>query len=112
MPMPAALAWRSTVASSQRSVWLRGSVITTAPVERLAIHLDSSSEMKEPPKPKMPAMISRPLILLGSVPNSDITMLARISTAKFVARKRAIRVNMGKSGSERVDIGQFAVWSA
>jgi len=100
------------VASSQRSVWLRGSVITTAPVERLAIHLDSSSEMKEPPKPKIAAMTSRPLIWLGLTPSNDITMLARIRTAKLVARNRAMRVNMGKSGSEGVDTSQFAVWSA
>ncbi|MNO02760.1 hypothetical protein D3C81_2232590 [compost metagenome] len=78
----------------------------------MAIHLDSSSEMSEPPKPKMAAMTSRPLIWFELTPSSDITMLARIRTARLVARNRAMRVNMGNSGSEGVDIRQFAVWSA
>ncbi|MNT39370.1 hypothetical protein D3C72_1756110 [compost metagenome] len=78
----------------------------------MAIHLDSSSEMSEPPKPKMAAMTSRPLIWFELTPSNDITMLARIRTAKLVARNRAMRVNMGNSGLEGGDIRQFAVRSA
>ncbi|MNM82099.1 hypothetical protein D3C81_941220 [compost metagenome] len=95
MPMPAALACRATVSSSQRSVWLRGSVMTTAPVPRLAMNLDSSSEMMEPPKPKMAAMTSRPLICEEFTPRKDMTTLARASTARLVRRNSPIRVNMG-----------------
>src|SRR5690606_2632953 len=63
------------------------------PVPRLAIHLDSSSETSEPPKPNSAAMISRPPIWLELTPSSDITMLARNSTAQLVARNRARRLN-------------------
>ena len=45
MPMPACRAWRCTVSTSQASVASRGWVMTRAPVTRLAIHLDISSEM-------------------------------------------------------------------
>ena len=51
MPMPAASAWRRTVSTSQRSASERGVSITSAPVMRLADHLEMASEMNEPPKP-------------------------------------------------------------
>jgi len=60
--------------------------------------LDSSSEMKEPPKPKMAAITSRPLVWPGVTPSKDITIPASINTAKLVARNRAMRLNMGESG--------------
>src|SRR5690606_37247905 len=93
MPMPAAWAWRRTVSTSQRSASLRGWVMTWAPVARLAIHLEVSSEISEPPKPNMAPSTSRPAIWSGLTPSSDITMLARNSTARLVARNRAIRLN-------------------
>jgi len=92
--MPAACACRWTVASSQRSASLRGVSITCAPVLRLAIHFDSSSEMIEPPKPNNAAMTSRPPNWLGFTPSTDITMLTRASTAMLVARNRKTRLNM------------------
>ena len=60
MPMPAFSAWRLTVSTSQRSVVLDGTSITCAPVAIFAIHLEISSEMNEPPKPKIAAISSRP----------------------------------------------------
>ena len=95
MPIPAAFAWRATVSSSQRSVGLRGWVMTTAPVLRLAMNLDSSSEMIEPPKPKIAAITSRPLICEEFTPSRDMTTLAKASTAMLVSRNNPIRVNMG-----------------
>ncbi len=94
MPMPAACAWRCTVCSNQRSVWLRGSVMTCAPVARLAMNLDSSSETSEPPKPKIAAITSRPPIWFGLTPNTDMTMPASTSTARLVMRNRTMRLNM------------------
>ena len=55
MPMPAACAWWETVCSSQASASFEGWLITRAPVVRLAIHFESSSEMKLPPMPKTAA---------------------------------------------------------
>ncbi|MNV81029.1 hypothetical protein D3C71_1746670 [compost metagenome] len=78
----------------------------------MAMNLESSSEMNEPPKPKMAAKTSRPLIWLGLTPSTDITMPARISTAKLVSRKRAMRLNMGKGRSWEVDECKSAVTSA
>jgi hypothetical protein len=57
--MPARLAWRATVSSSQRSASLRGVSMTLAPVDHLAIHLEMNSEMKEPEKPTTADMMSR-----------------------------------------------------
>ncbi len=57
--MPAWLACRWTVPSNQDSVGLEGSVMTRAPVMRLAIHLDIAREMNEPPKPITSDRISR-----------------------------------------------------
>ena len=51
IPIPAALACRATVSTSQRSSALRGFSITSAPVERFASHFDMASEMNEPPNP-------------------------------------------------------------
>ena len=61
MPMPALSAWRLTVSTSQRSVALDGTSITCAPVAIFAIHFEMSSEINEPPKPKIAAMTSRPV---------------------------------------------------
>jgi hypothetical protein len=55
MSMPACCACLCTVEISQDSAEFDGWVITRAPVERLAIHLDIASEMKEPPKPMQQA---------------------------------------------------------
>ena len=60
MPMPAWVARRRTVATSQASSALAGWVITWAPVERLAMNLDMASEISEPPKPRMAAKTSSP----------------------------------------------------
>ena len=56
--MPARWAWAATVFSSHCSVEFDGWAMTRAPVDHLAIGLDSSSEMKAPPKPIRPANIS------------------------------------------------------
>ena len=61
MPMPAACACWRTVFTSQRSVSLAGCVMTCTPMARLAIHLEMSSEMNAPPKPKTAEKISRPV---------------------------------------------------
>ena len=59
MPIPAALACFPTVSNSHISAGPRGSWITWAPVERLAIHLEMAREMKEPPIPYTAEKISR-----------------------------------------------------
>ncbi len=95
MPMPAAFAWRATVSTSQRSSGVRGSTITWAPVERLAIHLDSASEMNEPVKPTTVARISKPTVLRGSMPNAGpmrlVTRPSMTSTARLVPRNNMTR---------------------
>ena len=53
--MPAFCACRRTVSTSQRSASFAGWVITRAPVDILAIHLDMASEMKAPPMPNTAA---------------------------------------------------------
>src|SRR4249919_990507 len=98
LPMPARSAWRWTVATSHCSSSLRGCSITCAPVLRLAIHLDISSEMNEPPKPKIAAITISCPWLPTRMPNfcsTDITMPSRTRTARLVARNRATRLNIG-----------------
>src|SRR5690606_21780084 len=94
MPMPAASAWRRTVSTSQRSTSLRGCSITLAPLKRLAVHLDSASEISEPPKPNSAANTSRPPNVDGFTPRTDMTMLTSASTARLVSRNRVMRLNM------------------
>ena len=79
MPMPAVCACGCTVSTSQRSVSLAGSVMTCTPMERLAIHLEMSSEMNAPPKPNTAEKISRPVssalagVEMRSRPNTWMT---------------------------------------
>src|SRR5690242_19573735 len=68
--------------------------MTWAPVERLAIHLDSNREMIEPPKPKMAAITSKPAMDCGFTPNTAITTLTSASTARLVARNSTTRFIM------------------
>ncbi len=51
MPMPASCASRCTVETSQASTSVRGCSITCAPVDHLAMVLESSSEMMAPVNP-------------------------------------------------------------
>ncbi len=53
MPMPAVSACLRTVLTSHCSASLRGLRITCTPMAILAIHFEISSEMKEPPKPRI-----------------------------------------------------------
>jgi hypothetical protein len=77
---------RLTVSYSQRSVSLRGWSITCAPVVRLAIHLEISSEMMDPPNPKTAAKSRSPAKDCGLIPRTDMITLSSASTARLVAR--------------------------
>ena len=104
MPIPAACACRWTVDSSHCSDSLRGVSITCAPVARLAIHFDASSEMKEPPNPKITANSSNCPLLPNEMPfacSTDRMMLNSPSTARLVAKNNATRLNIGVSVAPR-----------
>ena len=92
IPIPAALACRATVAINHCSVAFRGCSITTAPVERFAIHFDMAKDIKEPPKPNTAANTSNPPILLRSTPRKlntiFSTMLSTNITARLVAKNK------------------------
>ena len=60
MPMPALVARRRTVSTSQASASLVGCSMTCAPVDHLAACLDISSEMIEPVKPTTAENASSP----------------------------------------------------
>ena len=60
MPMPAFCAWLRTVATSHCSASLAGCAMTCTRIAILAIHLEISSEMNAPPKPKIAENTSRP----------------------------------------------------
>jgi hypothetical protein len=78
-------------------VLVLGWVMTWAPVDHLAMVLDISSEMNEPPKPISAANASsmprlRPLAVRKRFTPSRLAVTLRTSmTARLVARNRKIR---------------------
>ena len=100
MPMPASVASALTVSTSQRSSVLRGCSTTCVPVDRLAIHLEMSREMKEPAKPNTAQKISsavrsRSTPLLARMPSTPSRLsvtLASAMMARLVARNSRMRI--------------------
>jgi len=97
MPMPAVCACCVTTLTSQRSVSLAGFVMTLTPMARLAIHLEMSSEMNAPPKPKTAEMTSKPVTFMPccasarSRPNTWMTRDSTTMTATLVTTRRNMR---------------------
>jgi len=104
MPMPAWVARRCTVETSQASSAFAGWVMTRAPVERLAMNLDMASEISAPPKPRIAANTSRPpmscpvLARYWSMPSRRIETDSTARTARLVARNRKIRFKFASPG--------------
>src|ERR1700742_1199386 len=77
------------------------------PIMRLAVHLDSASEMSDPPKPKMAANTSKPPVppCAKCTPNTFSTMnrtrLSSASTAKLVSTNRKMRFIWGAFDREK-----------
>ena len=98
MPMPACVASRRTVPTSQASSALAGWVMTRAPVDRLAMNLDMASEMSEPPKPEngrehqqAAQILARCWPGTGRCRAGAWTPTSTASTAILVARNSRIR---------------------
>src|SRR5688572_1570586 len=96
MPMPALLASRRTVSTSQASSALRGFSITCTPIIRFAVHLEIARDTNAPPKPSTAPKTSSEVKLMpfassqGSMPSRRSVTLATIRIAKLVARNSRI----------------------
>src|ERR1700689_2395022 len=72
--------------------------MTRTPIMRLAVHLESANEMRDPPKPKMAANTSKPPVpppWNNCTPNTfsttNSTRLSSASTARLVRTDRKMR---------------------
>ena len=97
--IPASVARLFTVSSSHCSSLFWGSLIRTVPVPRLASHLDNSSEINAPPKPKR-AQNTKSADKLRSMPLASSTplnpsrlkiKLTKTKTARLVPKNKRIR---------------------
>src|SRR5688572_10697363 len=104
MPMPAWLASRRTVSTSQASSAFRGSSITCTPIIRFAVHLEIARDTNAPPKPSTAPKTSSEVKLMpfassqGSMPSRRSVTLATIRIAKLVARNSRILFIVAPSG--------------
>ena len=100
IPIPASLASDCTVSSNHCSSRDLADVMICTPVLLLAIHLDSSSEIKEPLKPNRAQKIRRLLRfkstpLLAKIPSKPSRLKMRLTntrTAMFVAKNSRILI--------------------
>ncbi len=97
--MPTIFDCLATVSNSHCSGLFLGSLITSAPVMRLTIHLEMSSEINDPPKPITPEKITSASMFKSelfsanmlSTPSSLKVMLSTNIMAILVIRNKKIR---------------------